>query len=508
MDFTTLIFLSSGLFLGWSLGANDAANIFGTAVGSRMVKFTTAAIVGSIFVVLGATFSGGGAAHTLGKLGAVNAMGGAFTAAFAAALTVYWMTKARLPVSTSQAIVGAIVGWNLFAGARTEISTLTTIMLTWVLCPVLAAITAALLHKLTSRVLRWAQLHLLTLDHLTRIALIMAGAFGAYSLGANNIANVMGVFVPSSPFADISIGAFTLSGVQQLFLLGAIAIAVGIFTYSKRVMLTVGGSLMPLTPVAAWVVVMSHSLVLFLFASEGLEYFLASHGLPTVPLVPVSSSQAVVGAVIGIGLLKGGAQINWAVAVRIASGWVTTPIIATVVCVLSLFVLQNLFMLVVYESIEYEVGEAVIERLQDEEIPSKELRQLEGEVFSSAADLSRRLGELHELTPQQIERVLDLSQLQVMHVEADRLNVEQREALSLAQLTALRKIDGQDYRYRWQFEDSLAALEAEWQLRESGVLNKRHNRDIQLQLALIEGEFQKELAMHTRLKPSNSVKQD
>lgn len=491
MDFTTLIFLSSGLFLGWSLGANDAANIFGTAVGSRMVKFTTAAIVGSIFVVLGATFSGGGAAHTLGKLGAVNAMGGAFTAAFAAALTVYWMTKARLPVSTSQAIVGAIIGWNLFAGARTEFSTLTTIMLTWVLCPVLAAFTATLLYKLTSHVLRWAQLHLLTLDSFTRIALVTAGAFGAYSLGANNIANVMGIFVPSSPFTDISIGAVTLTGVQQLFLLGAIAIAVGIFTYSKRVMLTVGGSLMPLTPVAAWVVVMSHSLVLFLFASEGLEYFLASHGLPTVPLVPVSSSQAVVGAVIGIGILKGGAQIDWLVAGRIASGWVTTPIIAAVVCVLSLFVLQNLFLQVVNEPIEYQVNKTVIERLQDEGFPSEQLHQVNGETFSSAANLSRRLRELNELTPEHINRVLDLSRLQVMHVETDRLNGELRYSLSPAQFAALLKINGREYQYRWQLEENLAALEPEWHLRERTILNKRHNKEIELRLALIEDEFQK-----------------
>lgn len=42
-------FLSSGFFLGWSLGANDASNVFGTAVGSRMIRFRTAAIYCSIF---------------------------------------------------------------------------------------------------------------------------------------------------------------------------------------------------------------------------------------------------------------------------------------------------------------------------------------------------------------------------------------------------------------------------------------------------------------------------
>ena len=88
LDPTVLIFLSSGLFLGWSLGANDAANVFGTAVGSRMVRFTTAVLICGVFVVLGAFVSGTGAAETLGKLGSVNALGGSFMAALAAGLTV------------------------------------------------------------------------------------------------------------------------------------------------------------------------------------------------------------------------------------------------------------------------------------------------------------------------------------------------------------------------------------------------------------------------------------
>ena len=104
------IFLSSGLFLGWSLGANDAANIFGSAVGSRMVRFRTAVIVASIFVILGAVIQGGGASDTLGKLGAVSSISGAFTITLSAAVTVFIMTKYNIPVSTSQAIVGAISG--------------------------------------------------------------------------------------------------------------------------------------------------------------------------------------------------------------------------------------------------------------------------------------------------------------------------------------------------------------------------------------------------------------
>lgn len=344
MDLSVLIFLLSGLALGWALGANDAANIFGTAVGTGMVRFTTAAIVASIFVILGAVISGAGASHTLGKLGAINALPGAFMAALAAAVTVFGMTKRGLPVSTSQAVVGAIVGWNIFSGKPTDSETLTKILITWVACPVIAGFIAVPLFLLAKRVINNAKLHLIRLDAYTRFALLVAGAFGAYSLGANNIANVMGVFVSSSPFTDFTVwGIYEFTSTQQLFLLGAIAIAVGIFTYSKRVMMTVGQDIVSLSPISAWVVVTAHSIVLFLFASQGLESFLSGHGLPTIPLVPVSSSQAVIGAIVGIGVFTGSTNIRWRVLGSISFGWVLTPIIAALVCILGLYFLQNIF---------------------------------------------------------------------------------------------------------------------------------------------------------------------
>ncbi len=351
---STLLFLTSGLFLGWSLGANDASNVFGTAVGSRMIRFITAAWICSIFLVLGAVLGGGGAAHGLGKLGAVNTLPGSFTVALSAALTVYWMTRSGLPVSTTQAIVGGIVGWNLFSGSETDVNALTKIVATWVACPILGAIFAAILYRLTVLVLRTLQPHLLQRDLYTRWGLILAGAFGAYCLGANNIGNVMGVFVASSPFQDVPVtNGITITSVQQLFLLGALAIALGVFTYSKRVMLTVGKSLMPLNPVAAWVVVVAHSLVLFIFSSTHLQAFVTHLGLPPIPLIPVSSSQAVIGAVLGIAFVQGRGkalrQVRWNVLLKIASGWVSTPVVAAVISYLALFVMQNLFQEEVYQ---------------------------------------------------------------------------------------------------------------------------------------------------------------
>ncbi len=338
-----IIYISSGLFLGWSLGSNDAANIFGSAVGSKMLRFKQAALIASIFVILGAVFQGKGGAETLNALGAVDALAGGFTVSLCAALTVFFMTRKGLPVSTSQAIVGAIMGWIYFTGNKADLGVLSKIVTTWISGPILGMIFSALLFLALRFFLNQAKIHVIKLDTYIRISLIVTGAFGAYSLGANNIANVMGVFLNSAPAVNIDFGIFTLDGVQILLLLGGISIAVGIYTYSERVMHTVGNGILSISPEAAIVVVLSQALVLFLFSSSGLSNLLISIGLPPLPLVPVSSTQVVIGAVLGIGLVKGSQDINSKTLIGIAMGWVTTPILAGVLTFIALFFVQNVF---------------------------------------------------------------------------------------------------------------------------------------------------------------------
>ncbi len=477
MEVAALVFLSSGLFLGWSLGANDAANVFGTAVGTRMVQFTTAAIVCSVFVILGAIISGGGVAHTLGKLGAVNEISGAFMVALSAAVTVYLMTKSGLPVSTTQAIVGAIVGWNLYSGSLTDTRTLITLVVTWVLCPVLAAVIAALLFKLVAVLMRGAKLHLLRIDAYIRTGLILAGAFGAYSLGANNIANVMGVFVPVSPFTAFNVGGImTISSTQQLFLLGGVAIAVGVFTYSKGVMMTVGRSLLPMSPVAAFVVVLAHSIVLFLFASQSLEHALASVGLPTIPLVPVSSSQAVIGAVVGIGLLQGGRGIRYHLLGGIASGWAMTPFIAGVLCFVALFFLQNVFNQPVYRPVGYELTDAVLGRIEAEGVEVSGFLGLRNQKFESTADFTSALDQRIDISGDDLGVVVKFAEIDSIVVDASRFADIGDALLTSDQHAALVRVVGRRYPHSWMFDEALAELSPEWRSLPDTAFNRMDNR--------------------------------
>ncbi|MCD6165788.1 inorganic phosphate transporter [bacterium] len=484
----SIFFLSSGLFLGWSLGANDASNVFGTAVGSRMLKFRTAAIWCSIFIVLGAAVSGAGPSRTLGKLGSVNAIAGAFTVALAAAISVYLMTSARYPVSTSQAIVGAIIGWNLFSGSLTNYDSLTKIVMSWVVCPILAAGIAIILYKLVAWFIMRFKIHMFTLDTLTRYGLILVGAFGSYSLGANNIANVMGVFVSVSPFPDISIyGLFTLTSVQLLYLIGAMAIAFGVLTYSKRVMMTIGRGIMDLSPIAAFVVVLAHSIVLFLFASQRLESWLISWGLPPIPLVPVSSSQAIVGAIIGVGLLKGGRSIHWQMLGGIASSWIITPVIAAIISFISLFFMQNVFQQQTYRPVKYMLTPAAIEHIREAGESTKAIEELKGKMFPNAISFKKALSKRIKLPHKTLELIVTSAEICKMKITEDKIAKINTGWITLEQKDVLKKLIGRCFVHKWMLDEALAKESPHWRPKEN---DRSYNNDLKNKLSYLYDLFQ------------------
>ncbi len=460
------LYISTGLFLGWSLGANHAVNVFGTAVASRMVRFRLAAVVAGIFVVLGAVLSGAGTTRTLGTLGAVNAMAGCFTVALAVGITVTWMTKLKLPVSTSQAVVGGIIGWNLFTGSPTDTSALSKILSTWVLGPVLAAGFAFLLFRVLTVSLRRAKLHVLHLDAFTRLGLMIVGALAAYVLGANNIANVMGMFVPAFPLEGLTFwDVLTVSGTEQLFLIGGLSIAVGMYTYGDRVMDTVGRDLFKITPLAGLVVVLAETIVLFLFTSEFLEGILLRLEMPTIPLVPLSSTQVVIGAVIGVGLAKGGRGINYTVLLKIASGWLIAPVAAGLIAFILLFFVQNVFERQVVSLTEYSVNHDVMEEIHRRGVDTVALGPILETKIAGSSQFRESLITLHPWTEKQLLVIFSSAELDSLRV--DSLIAERSldpGLITRPQRRSLYALHGRFFSHRWQLDHALAQADTSWRV--------------------------------------------
>ncbi len=343
MDISTLFFLSSGLFLGWTFGANNMSTVFGTAIGTRMLSFKTAALIASFLIVMGAVFSGAGVSDTLQDLGKINTLPGAFMTALSAGVAMLLMTKLGIPVSSTQAIVGALVGWSLYAHVIIEWDILADIVASWFFSPVLAIFVAFFLTLLLKTYLKVHPVPMLYRDAYTRLGLIVGGAFCAYTLGANNIANVMAPFVPVVPLKPLLLFGFEVSVAQQLFFIGGLAIVVGIYTYSQKVNTTVGKDILQMSPIEAFIVVITQGIVMLLFSSVELREFLLRHGLPAFPLVPISSIGAVIGALIGVSITKNGQGLQIKALMRVMRAWIITPIISAMICFLALFFMQNVF---------------------------------------------------------------------------------------------------------------------------------------------------------------------
>lgn len=295
-----MLSLLGGVFLGWSLGANDASNVFGSAVASRMLKFWTAAVLASVFVLLGALLQGQAGIETLKGLTQFT-LEQAVVSSVAAATTVTIMTILGFPVSTSQAVVGAILGIGIL-NQQLNLAGLGKVVACWFGTPVGAVVIAVIIYKVLAAFYNNLKINLFQSDMFIRLSLIVAGAYGSYALGANNVANVTAVFV----------GAGHLS-VFSAALIGGLSIGLGILTFSKRVMETVGKKLVRLDPFSALVVLLAEAITVHIFTFIG---------------VPVSTSQAVIGAVLGVGIIKGISTVSGHTLVNILIAWLLTPAVA------------------------------------------------------------------------------------------------------------------------------------------------------------------------------------
>ena len=298
-----MLILLGGLYLGWALGANDASNVFGTAVGAKIIPFRRAAILCAAAAVIGAALQGKAGIHTLSGLTEQTPLTLTIVTV-SAAVTVTIMTFIGLPISTSQAMVGSITAIGI-ATNNLYLPGLIKVLICWIATPIGAMVLSIIFFYLFRLLFRNIRMGLLTRDKLLWGGLLAVGTYGSYALGANNVANATGVYSGLIP----GITDFHLA------LIGGGAIALGVLTFSKRVMTSVGTKLMKLDAFNAFVAVSSMSATVHIFSAIG---------------VPVSLSQAIVGAILGIGIVQNLKNVKFRILRIFGTGWVLTPVIAFV----------------------------------------------------------------------------------------------------------------------------------------------------------------------------------
>jgi len=242
--------------------------------------------------------------------------------------------------------------------------------------------------------------------------------------------------------------------------------------------------------ITAFIVVLAESIVLFIFSSEGLESWLLSHGLPAIPLVPVSSSQAVVGAVIGIGLVKNLRQIRFRVLGEIATGWITTPIIAGLITFVFLFFLQNVFNQKVYVESNFMITEEVQLYLEEQGISIQDSQDLINQPFNDEVGFFNLLNERVKGGKDIILIVLESARMNPIWIDPEIANSHlDKEWLSSNQIEAIRNLKDRKYSYHWQFAEDLQNQNTSWQFKDKTIENRTFNRNLEAQFQYLHRIF-------------------
>lgn len=286
--------------------------LFGAAVSSKMVKYWNAVILACIFCFLGALVQGFRGVETLMSLTS-QSLNTAIISSVAAAITITALNLLKLPVPTSQAVIGSIAGIGFMSG-NFYTQGLIKIVLCWLIAPVAAFLISIPIYMGFAKIFNSFNFNIFQRNTFLRIGLIVTGCYAAYALGANAVANIAAVFVSSGTI-----------DMDTALLMGAGSIMLGMLTFSRRVSEVIGKGIVKLDSYSALVAVMCEALTVHAFAFAG---------------IPVSMTQALVGAIIGIGLLRGYKSIRIRKLQQILLGWVVAPVAACIVSSI-LFVMMH-----------------------------------------------------------------------------------------------------------------------------------------------------------------------
>jgi PiT family inorganic phosphate transporter len=375
-----------GFYMAWNIGANDVANSMASAVGAKAITIRQAIFIAGILNIIGATFIGSHVTNTIRK-GIVStdvladpnlALIGALSAMLSAALWVSFATWKSLPVSTTHSIVGAMIGFGIMAGGFTMINwgKLGAVVLSWVISPVFSMVIGFGMFKIIVKTIlnkknayEWAlklspffigiAIFVVILSFLfktplgkelsigTPAALIIAvtlacllgyagmralrrfvknpetsgeeaifrkiqigtSCYVALAQGANDVANAIGPLAVI--YFIVKTGNVGAKVPVPLFLLffGGIGIASGIAMAGNRVMETIGRRITTLNNTRGFSVDFAAATTVLAASKLGL---------------PVSTTHAAVGGVMGVGLARGIEAVNFRIIFQIMIYWILT----------------------------------------------------------------------------------------------------------------------------------------------------------------------------------------
>ena len=401
-----------GLWMTWGIGANDLANIMSPALGSKAISVKQAVFIAVVFEIAGAFLGGAEVTETI-RSGIIDTsvltntpqlfVYGMLSVLFAGAVWITIASYLGMPVSITNAIVGALVGVGaIMLGLRSvHWQIVGYIAISWVSSPAIAGVTAYLLFISIRRLILGAEEPFLAAKRYIPFYLFLVGIV----LAMMTIVKGLNHFnIKLSPWKTSAIVLFTatvvllagLAAMSRIFsrarmnrhlqfvyieamfsvLMGFTACAMVFAHGSNDVAIAVGPILGVISIVKSGDALQNHALLnsITLFACLGVILGLFMYGRKVIETVgsaitmltpsrafaatlaasttvvvststgiPVSATQTLVGAVFGVGLARGIDALNLNVIRNIFMSWIVTIPAAAGLATIFFYILRAVF---------------------------------------------------------------------------------------------------------------------------------------------------------------------
>lgn len=318
--------ISAALFFDFVNGFHDSANSIATVVGTRVLRPLYAVMIAAVANFAGPFIFGTAVAATVGK-GIIQPSFSTVEVIFAGLIgAIIWDLITwyfGLPSSSSHALIGGLIGSALLAGGTSALvfSGIEKTLSFIVVSPTLGFVCA---FGIALLVMYFFRNH--TSSHVNRIfgrLQICSSIFFSLTHGANDGQKTMGV-ITALLIAGGMLDSHSFVVPIEVVLGAAFAIALGTFFGGWRIVKTMAFRLTNLRPFQGFCAETGGGVILTSMAWFG---------------IPVSTTHAIAGGIMGVGATKRLSAVRWGVGKRIVYAWIITiPASAAVAALVSLII--------------------------------------------------------------------------------------------------------------------------------------------------------------------------
>lgn len=295
------------------MGSNDTSNAIGICIGCGIIKLKRAILFFGVFVLIGISLQGERVMKTVGKgIVEVDIIILSVSCIVSAALIIASNWK-KIPLSVLQVLIGSLAGAGAGSGALVHYDTLGKILLSWAVSPFIALIFANLLYRGMERAL--SRYPVFSIERILRGLLLGSSILIAYNTGANSLATILGPAVHAE-----------VLGRYAAFAIGSLFVFLGAYLLSYRVVDTVGKGITALDPFSGFAAQFGAGACVLLFTILGM---------------PISTTYCIIGAISGVGLVKGMGTVKKELLFKILRNWILGPVLGFGIC----FLIIRLFFL-------------------------------------------------------------------------------------------------------------------------------------------------------------------